>query len=76
MLIAALNLIFQIFNGFMLPYPSIPRGWKWLNRYPSLSCSLDPGFAVPAKLAVLAEANVLQGLPSESDQILVYSHQD
>lgn len=29
---AALNLIFQIFNGFMLPYPSIPRGWKWLNR--------------------------------------------
>lgn len=19
-------------NGFLLPYPSIPRGWKWLNR--------------------------------------------
>ena len=21
-----------VLAGFMLPYPRIPRGWKWLNR--------------------------------------------
>ena len=22
----------NIFNGFTLPYPNIPKGWKWMNR--------------------------------------------
>ena len=32
-LIAAfLNQIFSMFNGFLVPYPQTPVGWKWLSR--------------------------------------------
>ena len=24
--------IWTVVNGFLIPYPQIPRGWKWLNR--------------------------------------------
>eukprot|EP00899_Mesostigma_viride_P014234 jgi/Mesvir1/22811/Mv14223-RA.1 len=27
-----LNFLFNMFNGFSVPYPQIPTGWKWLNR--------------------------------------------
>jgi hypothetical protein len=23
----------NIFNGFIITYPDIPRGWKWMNRW-------------------------------------------
>jgi len=26
------NTIWTIFNGFLVPYPQIPRGWQWLSR--------------------------------------------
>lgn len=29
---AGLNFIFNIFNGFVITYPSIPYYWQWLNR--------------------------------------------
>ncbi|KAK9829450.1 hypothetical protein WJX72_005937 [[Myrmecia] bisecta] len=28
----ALNTLWNIFNGFLMPYPVMPRGWRWLNR--------------------------------------------
>ncbi|KAK9907686.1 hypothetical protein WJX75_008105 [Coccomyxa subellipsoidea] len=31
-LATALQTLWSIFNGFMLPYPTMPTGWKWLNR--------------------------------------------
>lgn len=32
LLVAALNQIFTIFNGFLQPLSIMPRGWQWLNR--------------------------------------------
>lgn len=32
LLAASLNQLWTISNGFLIPYPMIPRGWKWLNR--------------------------------------------
>ena len=29
---AGLNFLFNIFNGFVITYPSIAKGWKWMNR--------------------------------------------
>ncbi|BDA47962.1 ABC transporter G family member 36 [Coccomyxa sp. Obi] len=29
---SAVQTLWSIFNGFMLPYPLMPMGWKWLNR--------------------------------------------
>ncbi|KAK9807392.1 hypothetical protein WJX73_000014 [Symbiochloris irregularis] len=29
---STISVFMNIMNGFTLPYPSIPRGWKWLNR--------------------------------------------
>ncbi|KAG2452157.1 hypothetical protein HYH02_003189 [Chlamydomonas schloesseri] len=26
------NFLFNVFNGFIITYPEIPRGWKWMNR--------------------------------------------
>lgn len=31
-LASALSFLFNIFNGFSQPFPSMPRGWQWLNR--------------------------------------------
>ncbi|KAL4434347.1 hypothetical protein ABPG75_000788 [Micractinium tetrahymenae] len=32
LLAASLNQLWTISNGFLIPYPMIPKGWKWLNR--------------------------------------------
>ncbi|EFN54472.1 hypothetical protein CHLNCDRAFT_135126 [Chlorella variabilis] len=32
LLTASLNQLWTIVNGFLIPYPLIPVGWKWLNR--------------------------------------------
>lgn len=29
---AGILLLWSMFNGFMIPYPQMPVGWKWLNR--------------------------------------------
>lgn len=29
---AGLNFVFNLFNGFVLAYPSMPTYWQWLNR--------------------------------------------
>ncbi|KXZ50448.1 hypothetical protein GPECTOR_16g622 [Gonium pectorale] len=26
------NFLFNVFNGFVITYPDIPRGWRWMNR--------------------------------------------
>ncbi|KAG2425086.1 hypothetical protein HXX76_013995 [Chlamydomonas incerta] len=26
------NFLFNVFNGFMITYPDIPKGWRWMNR--------------------------------------------
>ncbi|PNW84179.1 hypothetical protein CHLRE_04g224500v5 [Chlamydomonas reinhardtii] len=26
------NFLFNVFNGFMITYPDIPQGWRWMNR--------------------------------------------
>ncbi|KAG2425082.1 hypothetical protein HXX76_013991 [Chlamydomonas incerta] len=26
------NFLFNVFNGFIITYPEIPQGWKWMNR--------------------------------------------
>lgn len=28
----ALNFLFNIFNGFVITYPDMPKGWRWFNR--------------------------------------------
>lgn len=28
----ALNFLFNIFNGFVITYTDIPKGWRWFNR--------------------------------------------
>lgn len=32
LLASALNQLWTLFNGFLLPYPTMPAGWKWMNR--------------------------------------------
>ncbi|KAK9826588.1 hypothetical protein WJX74_004476 [Apatococcus lobatus] len=29
---SSILLLWSMFNGFMIPYPQMPQGWKWLNR--------------------------------------------
>jgi ABC-type multidrug transport system permease subunit len=31
-LASALNMIFSLFCGFVITYPTMPDYWKWLNR--------------------------------------------
>ncbi|GFR41754.1 hypothetical protein Agub_g2509 [Astrephomene gubernaculifera] len=26
------NFLFNVFNGFIITYPDMPRGWRWMNR--------------------------------------------
>jgi ABC-type multidrug transport system permease subunit len=39
-LASGLNFMFNVFNGFTRPYPSMPKGWQWFNR-----CAQIPAFA-------------------------------
>lgn len=32
LLAAFLNQMWTIFNGFLVPYPQTPVGWKWMSR--------------------------------------------
>ncbi|KAL6777130.1 hypothetical protein ACKKBF_B20305 [Auxenochlorella protothecoides x Auxenochlorella symbiontica] len=40
LLAAAFNQLWAIFNGFLMPYPSIGQGWKWMNRISPSTWSL------------------------------------
>ena len=33
MLLSLLPLQFNIFSGFVITYPNIPNGWRWMNRF-------------------------------------------
>jgi hypothetical protein len=29
---ATFNFLFNVFNGFVITYPAMPSGWRWMNR--------------------------------------------
>ncbi|KAL6777131.1 hypothetical protein ACKKBF_B40440 [Auxenochlorella protothecoides x Auxenochlorella symbiontica] len=40
MLASLFNQLWNLSNGFMIPYSELPRGWKWLNRISPATWSL------------------------------------
>lgn len=63
LLAAFLNQMWTIFNGFLIPYPQTPAGWKWMSRISPTSWVLY-GFGATQ----LADSNVPLAAPLRQNQ--------